>query len=77
MTQCGVFFLDKNDIMEENGKGQIYYARVSKNRTKESFNGRGMYKKITRNIEHDIPHQVYFTQFILGDTKETKLLLQE
>lgn len=67
----------KKIIEEKKLKPKLIYTNFSKNRTEESFNGRGMYKKITRNIEHDIPHQVYFTQFILGDTKETKLLLQE
>lgn len=67
----------KRIIEEQNLKPKIIYTNFSKNRTEESFKGRGMYKKVTRNIEHDIPHQVYFTQFILGNTKDTKLLLQE
>ena len=29
----------------------------------------------TRNIEHDIPHQIYMAQYVLGKTKNTKLLL--
>ena len=34
-----------------------------------------MYKSVTRNIELDIPHQVYITQFILGNDKNTELLM--
>lgn len=55
----------------------IIYTNFSKNRTEESFNGRGMYKKTTRNVEHDIPHQVYISQFLLNNPKDTQLLLEE
>lgn len=58
-------------------KPVIIYTNFSKNRTEESFNGRGMYKKVTRNVEHDIPHQVYISQFLLDDPKDTQLLLEE
>lgn len=67
----------KSILNEKELKPKMIYTNFSKNRTDESFNGRGMYKKTTRNIEHDIPHQVYFTQFILGNTKSTRLILQE
>lgn len=67
----------KRILNEKELKPKMIYTNFSKNRTEESFNGRGMYKKTTRNIEHDIPHQVYFTQFILGNTKSTRLILQE
>lgn len=67
----------KRILNERKLKPKMIYTNFSKNRTDESFNGRGMYKKTTRNIEHDIPHQVYFTQFILGNTKSTRLILQE
>ena len=67
----------KNIIESEKLKPIIIYTNFSKNRTEESFSGRGMYKKVTRNIEHDIPHQVYITQFLLDKTKNTKLLLEE
>lgn len=55
----------------------LIYTNFSKNRTEESFAGRGMYKKTTRNAEHDIPHQVYITQFLLENKTNTKLLLEE
>lgn len=67
----------KRIIMEKNLKPKMIYTNFSKNRTEESFNGRGMFKRTTRNIEHDIPHQVYFTQYILGNTNSTQLILQE
>lgn len=67
----------KRILNERKLKPKMIYTNFSKNRTDESFNGRGMYKKTTRNIEHDIPHQVYFTQFILGNTKSTRPILQE
>ena len=67
----------KRIIKEKNLKPKLIYTNFSKNRTEESFRGRGMYKKTTRNIEHDIPHQVYFTQCILENTNSTKLILQE
>lgn len=67
----------KQIIKDKNLKPKLIYTNFSKNRTEESFNGRGMYKKVTRNIEHDIPHQVYISQFLLDKTKNTKLLLEE
>lgn len=67
----------KRIITEKKLKPKMIYTNFSKNRTEESFNGRGMFKKTTRNIEHDIPHQVYFTQYILENTNSTRLMLQE
>ena len=67
----------KRIIKEKKLKPKMVYTNFSKNRTEESFSGRGMFKRTTRNIEHDIPHQVYFTQFILGNTNSTQLILQE
>ena len=65
-------------IEKENLKVNTIYTNFSKNRIQESFNGRGMYKKTTRNIEHDIPHQVYIANYIVGEKyKETQQLLQE
>ena len=65
-------------IEKENLKVNTIYTNFSKNRIQESFNGRGMYKKTTRNIEHDIPHQVYIANYIIGEKyKETQQLLQE
>ena len=58
-------------------KPVVIYTNFSKNRTEESLNGRGMYKQVTRNIEHDIPHQVYIAQYLLGQTNNSKLLLEE
>lgn len=63
----------KEIIEKENLKPQVVYTNFSKNRLSESFKGRGMYKSVTRNIELDIPHQVYITQCILGN-KNTELL---
>ncbi len=66
------------EILKEKGlKPIIIYTNFSKNRTEESFNGRGMYKKVTRNIEHDIPHQVYISQFLLNNPKKTQVLFEE
>lgn len=63
------------EILKEKGlKPIIIYTNFSKNRTEESFNGRGMYKKVTRNIEHDIPHQVYISQFLLNNPKNTGIV---
>lgn len=67
----------KNIIEQKGLKEKFIYTNFSKNRTEESFNGRGMYKKVTRNIEHDIPHQVYITQYLLGKTEKTELLFKE
>lgn len=67
----------KKIIEKKSFKIKLIYTNFSKNRTEESFNGRGMYKKVTRNIEHDIPHQVYIAQYILGKTANTNLLLKE
>lgn len=67
----------KNILDQKELKPIIIYTNFSKNRTEESFNGRGMYKKVTRNVEHDIPHQVYISQFLLNDPKDTYLLLEE
>lgn len=67
----------KNILEQKELKPIIIYTNFSKNRTEESFNGRGMYKKVTRNVEHDIPHQVYISQFLLNDPKDTYLLLEE
>lgn len=67
----------KRIITEKKLKPKMIYTNFSKNRTEESFNGRGMFKRTTRNIEHDIPHQVYFTQYILGNKNSTQLMLQE
>ncbi|MCI8444363.1 MAG: hypothetical protein HFJ37_04285 [Clostridia bacterium] len=67
----------KKIIKDKNLKPVIVYTNFSKNRTEESFDGRGMYKKVTRNIEHDIPHQVYISQFLLDNPNDTKLLLEE
>lgn len=63
----------KEIIEKENLTPKMVYTNFSKNRLSESFKGRGMYKSVTRNIELDIPHQVYITQYILGN-KSTKLL---
>lgn len=66
------------EIMEkENLQPLLIYTNFSKNRTEESFKGRGMYNKITRNIEHDIPHQVYISQFLLNNPKDTQVLFEE
>lgn len=67
----------KKIIEKKKLKPIIVYTNFSKNRTQESFNGRGMYKKVTRNIEHDIPHQVYISQYLLSNTHDTKVLLEE
>ena len=67
----------KEYIVQKELKPVIIYTNFSKNRTEESFNGRGMYKKVTRNIEHDIPHQVYISQFLLDNPKDTQVLLEE
>ena len=67
----------KNILEQKELKPIIIYTNFSKNRTEESFRGRGMYKKVTRNVEHDIPHQVYISQFLLDDPKDTQLLLEE
>ncbi len=67
----------KEYIVQKELKPIIIYTNFSKNRTEESFNGRGMYKKVTRNIEHDIPHQVYISQFLLDNPKDTQVLLEE
>ncbi len=67
----------KNILEQKKLKPIIIYTNFSKNRTEESFNGRGMYKKVTRNVEHDIPHQVYISQFLLDNPKNTQLLLKE
>ena len=67
----------KKYILENKLEVKAIYTNFSKNRTEESFNGRGMYKKVTRNIEHDIPHQVYITQYLLGKTEKTELLFKE
>lgn len=67
----------KDILKAKNLQPVIVYTNFSKNRTEESFDGRGMYKKVTRNTEHDIPHQVYITQFLLENKKKTKLLLEE
>lgn len=67
----------KDIIKKEKLKPIIIYTNFSKNRTEESFNGRGMYKKVTRNAEHDIPHQVYISQFLLDNKNNTKLLFEE
>ena len=64
-------------IEEKHLKPIIVYTNFSKNRTQESLSGRGMYKNVTRNIEHDIPHQVYITQFLLESSNNTKLLLED
>lgn len=63
----------KEIIEKENLTPKMVYTNFSKNRLSESFKGRGMYKSVTRNIELDIPHQVYITQYILGN-RPTKLL---
>lgn len=68
----------KKIINDNKLKIRMVYTNFSKNRMEQSFNGRGMYKSVTRNIEHDIPHQIYMTQYILGDNgQERKLLLKE
>lgn len=67
----------KNILEQKELKPIIIYTNFSKNRTEESFRGRGMYKKVTRNVEHDIPHQVYISQFLLDNPKDTQLLLEE
>ncbi len=67
----------KNILEQKELKPIIIYTNFSKNRTEESFRGRGMYKRVTRNVEHDIPHQVYISQFLLDDPKDTHLLLEE
>ena len=67
----------KNILEQKELKPIIIYTNFSKNRTEESFRGRGMYKKVTRNVEHDIPHQVYISQFLLDNPKDTQLLLKE
>ena len=71
------FMKIKEYIVQKELKPVIIYTNFSKNRTEESFNGRGMYKKVTRNIEHDIPHQVYISQFLLDNPKDTQVLLEE
>ena len=68
----------KEIIEKKHLKVNTIYTNFSKNRIEESFNGRGMYLKTTRNIEHDIPHQVYIANYILDNKyKETKELFQE
>lgn len=67
----------KEYIVKKELKPVIIYTNFSKNRIEESFNGRGMYKKVTRNIEHEIPHQVYISQVLLDNPKDTQVLLEE
>ena len=67
----------KKIVQNENLKPKMIYTNFSKNRISDSFNGRGMYKCVTRNIEHDIPHQVYITQYLLGNKPTNLLFLDE
>lgn len=67
----------KKVIDERSLEPVIVYTNFSKNRIEEIFLDKKMYNKVTRNIEHDIPHQVYITQFLLGNSVNTKLLLEE
>lgn len=67
----------KEIIEKENLTPKMVYTNFSKNRLSESFKGRGMYKSVTRNIELDIPHQVYITQYILGNRPIKLLALDE
>lgn len=67
----------KEILKLENLEIKAIYTNFSKNRIEESFKGRGMNKVVTRNIEHDIPHQVYMVQNILNSNKSTQLVFKE
>lgn len=68
----------KKYIMENKLEVKAIYTNFSKNRIQESIKGRGMSNgKVTRNIEIEMPHQIYMANYLAGDYKEDNLLLLE
>lgn len=68
----------KRYILENKLEVKSIYTNFSKNRIQESIKGRGMSKgKVTRNIEIEMPHQIYIANYLAGDYKEDNVLLLE
>lgn len=68
----------KKYILENELEVEAIYTNFSKNRIQESLKGRGMSDgKVTRNIEIEMPHQIYMANYLAGNYKEDKILLLE
>ena len=68
----------KKYIEEKKLKIQFIYTNFSKNRIKESIKGRGMIKgSVTRNIEIEMPHQIYVADYLIGEYKKEIILFLE
>lgn len=68
----------KEYLIKNNMKIESIYTNLSKNRIIESMNNRGMTNgNITRNIEVEMPHQIYMANYLIGDFKLHKTLLVE